>query len=80
MVLFLSYQYYPKSVLFKIYITLSIAVAISSIYSGMVWDYSYIYFENIVNLEPVPIYGQFGPKGRNWNNNKTMSLDPKFWK
>ena len=29
------------------------------------WDYSQIFCDNIVNLEQVPIYDQFGPKGPN---------------
>ena len=28
------------------------------------WDHSQIYCDNIVNWEKVPIYGQFGPKGK----------------
>ena len=39
------------------------------------WEYSKIYRENIVNLEKVPIYGQFCPKGGNYNPLKAMSLE-----
>ena len=41
----------------------------------VVQDYSQIYHKNIINLEQVPIYIQFGTSGPIWNPTRTMSMD-----
>ena len=39
-----------------------------------VWYYSQICRGNFVNFDQVPIYGQFGPKGPNFNPAITMII------